>query len=149
LRLPYAAPYKETRGYVEGVAPGDTSAGLEGAEFGAVAERWTRIWHFFERDASEDWSSTADPAGPRAAYRWSTWAADTERDPIRIIDGAIIAIYPDSTGFSHWRLKMGVGNAYQEIPVGRGELLAYARNVVVLPGISRADVTGLLIEPVK
>jgi hypothetical protein len=149
LRLPYTAPSKEQRNYGEGVAPRDTSAGPAGAEFGVVAERWTRIWHFFERAPEEDWESTESPAGPRIAYRWTMWAADTQRDPIRIINGAIASIYPGSNGLTWWRMHIGVGNGYQEIPPGRGPLVAYARNIVVLHGIAKADVLKLLTRPVN
>jgi hypothetical protein len=148
VRLPYNALATAQRSYGnEGAGPRDTSAGPAGAEFGVVAERWTRIFHFFERAAEEDWSSTSNPAGPRTAYRWSMWAADTERDPIRILDRVVMAIYPNTDGFRNWRMHMGVGNAYQEIAEGRGSMLAYARNVVILHGTPANEIPALLLKP--
>jgi hypothetical protein len=141
LRLPYNVPSKETRNYGnEGAGPRDTSAGPEGAEFGAVAERWTRIWHFFERAPEEDWDG-------KTAYRWFMWAADTTRGPVRILNGVVISM--PTAGITHWRMHMGVGNAYTEVPAGRGPLVAYARNVVALHGTSKADVLTLLERPVN
>jgi hypothetical protein len=143
LRLPSNVASTKQRSY------GQEAAGPRDTEFGVVAERWTRIWHFFERAPEEDWSSTSTPAGPRIAYRWYMWAADTVREPVLILNGVVVAIYPNTSGFENWRMHMGVGNAYTDVQPGRGPMLAYARNVVVLHGISKADVLTLLTKPVN
>jgi hypothetical protein len=139
--MPQGVPTSQARRYTEAVAPMENEGGI-------VAERWTRFFYYFERAADLDWTSDVAPAGPRRAYRWSLWLADTERDPIRILHEAVVAIDPAASGFTLMRIKMGVGNADQDIPAGRGPLTAYARNAVVLHGTSKSDVLALLQKPI-
>jgi hypothetical protein len=152
--LPYNAPAKERRNYSEAVQPFDTSVSAAGAEFGLVAERWTRIWHYFERVPAEDWVSD-DPkwVGEQMhAYKWTMWFADTEREPVRMMDGAIVGV-PDSFGRDHFvQANMGFGSGNTNKPakkVVRGDLTAYTRNWVVLHGTPKAGVLTLLQKPAK
>jgi hypothetical protein len=152
LRLPYGAPAREQRTYSEGVGPLDASIRPEGMEFGVVAERWTRYWAFFERAEREDWlSDFARFTGKTMpAYKWSVWAADTVRDPVRILDEAIVAVHPDSPGgFGKLRIELDVSAADDRIPAGRGDLITYTRNYVVLHGTQKADVLAMLQKPTR
>jgi hypothetical protein len=153
VRLPYTAPSGETRGYVEAMAPFDSSVYKPGVEIGVVGERWTRYWHYFERAPSQDWvSNHASYTGQTMnAYKWSLWFADTVREPLRAVDEAIIGIPSASINqFVSARMQMGSGNANENSKyAGRGDLVAYTRNVVVLHGISKADVGALLVKPVN
>jgi hypothetical protein len=152
-RLPYGAPSKEQRNYGgEMVGPLDTSVRPEGMEFGVVAETWTRYWAFFERDEANDWDVTSPPApasqaGRMRAYKWSVWAADENREPVRIINDVIISPHPKSGGWQTVRIEMDISN--EEIPAGRGPLVAYTRNYVVLHGTRKADVLAMLQKPVR
>jgi len=151
LRLPYDAPAREQRRYVEGIAPVDTSVRPEGMEFGNVAERWTRYWSFFERAPKEDWiSDTPGFVGKSMrAYKWTLWGADTEREPVRILNEVIVSVHPDSPGgFMKLRVEFAAGNGLRASRwEGRGPLVAYTRNFVVLHGTPKADVLAMLKKP--
>lgn len=153
LRLPYGAPYKEQRGYTEGLAPVDASVDPRGAEIGIVGDRWHRFWHYFERAPDQDWTSAyATTLGqPRKAYRYSMWFADTQRGPIRVVNEAIISIpATDTKGIVQMAAHMGAGNSnVGSMYAGRGALIAYTRNWVVLHGTSKDDARALLVPPVK
>jgi hypothetical protein len=153
LSLPYDAPANERRTYSEGVAPVDSSADPSGAEFGIVGERWTRYWHYFERVPSEDWvSDHPDYAGQMMnAYKWTHWAADTVRSPIRIINEAIVGMPSTLTKqIVHARTEFAAGNSNEgSLYAGRGDLIAYSRNWVALHGTQKADVLAMLQKPVN
>jgi hypothetical protein len=149
VRLPANAPNNERRDYGnEAIAPVEN-------EFGLAGERWTRYWHYFERRPAEDWVSDVDKDAFRGqsmnAYAWSMWAADTERGPVRILNERIIGINASEAGqISIARFTFGAGNAGRETEgkVGRGDLVGYTRNWVVLHGTSKANVLALLQKPV-
>jgi hypothetical protein len=127
----------------------DTEVRPQGMEFGIVAERWTRVWWFFERAEAEDWQATV--GGTRRdvkAYKMSIWVADVNRDPVRTHKDVVLAFDPGSTGLSTVRWVVSVGDGNIVVP-GRGTMTAYLRNVVVLHGTPRADVLAMLQKPVN
>jgi hypothetical protein len=150
LRLPYGGA--TTRPYVEGIAPVDTSVIPGGAEFGVKAETWTRYWHFFERASSLDWFDATFLGGKTfPAYKWSMWAADANRGPMRILNEVIASVHPDSPGgLGELRVEfLSGGGIVDAIPPGRGPLVAYTRNFVVLHGTSKAAAVAILQKPAQ
>jgi hypothetical protein len=150
LNLPYNAGAGNQRNYNEGEAPVDTTAGPKGAETGVVGERWHRIWHYFERVPSEDW--TTENSVAMHAYKWSYWMADTVRDPIRMLNEAIIGIPVSDTKHVTFVTVANHGAGQSNIEalyIGRGDLTAYYRNLVVLHGTRKADVLTMLQKPVN
>jgi hypothetical protein len=147
--LPYGAPPKEQRGYTEAIQPFDTETYPAGQEFGLVAERWHRLWHYFERAPEEDWSDPTIKNGPDMhAYRWSFWFADAERGVVRMLNGAVIGIPAASKGFARARMIYGKGGVEADaLTLARPDLIGYARNVVILHGTRKADVLALLRAP--
>jgi hypothetical protein len=151
LNLPYTAPAGDARNYNEGIAPVDTTAGPEGAETGIVGERWHRIWHYFERAPAEDWINETT-GEEMQAYKWSYWLADTVRNPIRMLNEAIIGIpVSDTSHVTHVTIaNHGAGQSnIESLYIGRGDLTAYYRNLVVLHGTRKADVLTMLQKPVN
>jgi hypothetical protein len=151
---PYNWPVnQEKRGYgPEMVGPLDTETYPAGQEWGVVAERWTRYWAYFERIPSLDWQSTSTKyPGTMRAFKWTVWSADTQRPVTRILNEALVAPNPtDSGSFTYLWLEMNVSapqTAVDRMNAGRGPLTAYARNVVVLHGTSKADALKLLQRP--
>jgi hypothetical protein len=149
-RLPYGAD--QIRNYAEAMQPFDTSVVPGGMELGIVGARKTRFYWYFERDATLDWVSQSESLFGKtmSAYKWSVWMADTERDPLRQIDEAGVGIPTEDTRqIASMRLQMGSGEANEaSMYAGRGDLVAYASNIVVLHGISKAEVESLLAKPV-
>lgn len=152
-KLPYAPCGTPVRGYAESITPFATSVNPCGTEIFIVGERWTRFWHFFERAPGEDWVSThRDYIGQTmAAYKWSVWYADTEREAQMHVEDAVVGMpmsAHDAGAFTHLQMQMGSGNA--NLPskyAGRGDLVGYARNLVILAGTSKSDVLALLQRP--
>lgn len=151
--LPTHVPTRQGRSYNEAIAPVDNSAVSGGQELGMVGDRWTRIWHYFERVPTEDWvSAYPGLSGTKmAAYKWSLWMADTKREPMRFTNEGIIGIpSDDSSQIIELLIQFAPGNSAEgSMYVGRGQLTAYYRNVVVLHGTSKGDVLPLLRKPVQ
>jgi hypothetical protein len=155
--LPYIRPVKgENRSYgPEMVGPLDTETYPPGQEWGVVAERWTRYFSFKERAPELDWESTdLKFPGRMRAFKWSVYAADTEREPTRILNDARIAPNPlVPGGWTYLWLEMNVSAPQAAVdrmndPVNpRGTLTAYARNVAILHGLSKAEMLTLLEKP--
>jgi hypothetical protein len=151
--LPTNVPTTQAREYPEAIAPVDESVYPGGREFGVVAERWTRTWHYLERVPSEDWVSDAPNFIGTAmrAYKWTQWMADTARVPIRFMAGAVVG-FPAATGangLTELQVQVSPGNSADgSLYVGRGPLVGYVRNVAVLHGIDAAAVPALLQQPV-
>jgi hypothetical protein len=153
---PYTAPKPEQRGYGgEMVGPLDTETYPGGQEWGVVAERWHRYWSYFERAPELDWDSLdLKYTGRMRAFKWSVWAADTERPVTRILNEVIVAPNPlHPNGFTNLWLEMNVSAPQAAIdrindPVNpRGPLVGYFKDVAVLHGTSKADVLTLLEQP--
>jgi hypothetical protein len=153
-RLPYGFSGTQQRNYSdEALGPRDTSVFPRGAEWGVAAETWTRYWAFFERDPANDWvTNHPNFAGSKMrAYKWTIWASDGNRAPVRIIDGLHVAPHPSQPGgWTNLRFELNVSAsqaAKDRIAAGRGPLVAYARNVVVLHGTPKSEVLKLLQRP--
>jgi hypothetical protein len=155
-RFPVDAPTNQQRWYQdEGMQP-------MAHEFGIVPARRHRIWDVLIRTPERDWINTfVRPDGSKTdlygkqmcAYRYSMWGADTERDPILILDGALVTIgHADTTqGIGSARFSMSAGNAGRETEqlVGRGELVTFQQQWACLVGTPAEDVPDLLKKPVS
>jgi hypothetical protein len=126
---------------VGGRSYGGNSVGPLSNEFGVAPETWTRYWLYLEHH--DDW------------YRLYLWVSDETRDAVQVYDGLQVAprgngrparISMDGT-WDIFRLEYNTSS--NVVPEGRGELVAYARNVVMLKGLSRDGVQGLLQRPVR
>lgn len=151
VTLPYDVPEKERRGYTESIAPICSTVDPGGQEVGVVAETWTRYWLYFERDETLDWvTQHSNWAGQLlAAYKWSLWFADVAREPLLVVDQAVIGC-PKSwqKHITRLRCEFAAGNSNVDSKYeGRGDLVAYTRNWACLHGTAREDVLGLLQRP--
>jgi hypothetical protein len=123
-----------------GVGPNITAYNTLAPRVGTFAvrpETWTRLFAYFKTPASgEMW------------WQYSLWAADPQTDPVQIYER--LQIRPgrgSETGSweSFWlEYNTSVGVAGSNRP-NRPPLVAYARNVVMLQGVT--DVTPLLQRP--
>lgn len=140
-----------SRKYGEAVAPVVHNATFPGGtELGIVAKRWTRFFHFLERAPDEDWISNrgrfAGKNQPMEAYRWYHWLADTERDPILMIDGAIVS--PNTTVPKRWaEVKSEFQGGAGTPNISTVPLPIHTRNWAVTHGTSKDEVLGLLEKP--
>ena len=110
------------------------------AEFAVAPERWTRFWAFSDPHPDGEW------------HRFSLWVADEARAAVMVCDG--LQIQPrtrNPLGISmdgSWDiLRLEYNTSTSGGPEGRGPLVGYVRNVVMLRGVSAAAVTGLLARP--
>lgn len=104
------------------------------AQFAIMPEVWTRYWVYFK------------PVGEW--HEFSLWMADENREPVLLIDR--LQIKPNSlegkaTGWEKFWIEYNTSS--NGIPAGRGPLVSYARNVVMLHGV--ADPARLLERPMK
>lgn len=109
------------------------------AEFGQRAETWTRHWLYLEDDTT--W------------YRLSLWMADKNQGPIRIYDKLQVKPREVGVGVSMngvWGILRVEYNTSKSLVTGTEPrpLINYARNVVMLKGLSEAQVLALLQRPV-
>lgn len=141
-RFPTDAPTTQQRDY------GNEAICPMAAECGIVAERWTRLWYYFARTPAADWDPqvTAFP-GLWSAYQYSVWAADTVRDPVCLLNDVIVGVPASQPRqIVSCRCSLGPPNG-TIVPPGRGDLVQYHRNWVVLHGTSKAEVLALLQKP--
>jgi hypothetical protein len=96
--------------------------------FLTAPEKWTRYWVFL------------NPAG--TWWELSLWAADTSRDPVQILDKALVQPKSGTRWDQFW---LEYNTSTDAIKPGRPNLVSYCRNVVMLQGLS--DPTPLLIKP--
>ena len=118
----------------DGVNYGSDALGPMVGDFAVAPERWTRYWASFAHvvlDGADYWA-------------FSLWVADEDRDPTLIIDGA--PIRPDARDGAWQSFWLEYNTSTSTIVPGRGELVAYARNVVMLQ--DPTDVPALLRRPV-
>ena len=92
-----------------GYNPADDPLTPQSNEFTVVHDKWTRLFVFW------DWSS-----GQQLV---TVWAADEDRDPIKLYDSLRVDI--DDDGFTHWRFQ---GDTSQPPRTGP-ELVLFLRNV--------------------
>jgi len=139
--------YREAESWGPNVVAGDKLGGRNYGsqaigpmlnEFAIAPERWTRFWALLVPDG--DW------------YRFSLWAADTQRDAVQILDGLQIrpgVKTPDGIVGSMdgtWEIfRVEYNTSTTAAWEGRGDLTAYFRNMAVLRASS---VQGLLKRPV-
>ena len=127
---------------VDGRSYGSNSMGPIHEEFGVVGESWTRYWAFFEPQPDGQW------------YRFSLWVADEARDAVLVLDqlqvrpriGGPPAVSMDGE-WDAFRLEYNTSTS--GVPEGRGPLIAYVRNVIMLRGTSHAGIGELLERPVS
>jgi hypothetical protein len=102
--------------------------------FAIMPETWTRYWAYFNPVANR-W------------FEFSMWVADETHSPVKTIDRLLIKPdYPE--GAIGWEgLWLEYNTSSTVIPPGRGPLVGYARNVVMLRSVS--DPTQLLERPVR
>jgi hypothetical protein len=96
--------------------------------FHTAPEVWTRYWMFLK------------PAG--SYYELSLWVADVNRDPVLILDRALVQPKSGYRWDSFW---LEYNTSTDLVKAGRPDLISYARNLVMLHGIS--DPTPYLIRP--
>jgi hypothetical protein len=99
--------------------------------FAIQPETWTRYWAFFK------------PAGEW--YEFSLWMADENLDAVLLIDRLQLKPNPDSSRRDWEKFWLEYNTSANTIPEGRGPLVAYARNVVMLRNVP--DPTNLLQRP--
>lgn len=103
------------------------------ATFVIKPETWTRYWVYFK------------PAGEW--HEFSMWLADETRDPVLVLDG--LRMKPNyalgATGWETFWIEYNTSG--KGLPEGFGSRVAYARNVVMLRGVT--DPRGILERPVK
>jgi hypothetical protein len=113
---------------MNGRSYGNNSLGPIANEFGIRPERWARHWLFVSPDG--DW------------YRLSYWVADATQNPVQVYDR--VQVNPKLPApWQCFRLEYNTSSAPN--PSLRGPLVAYARNVVMLRGVS--NVSALLQRP--
>lgn len=107
----------------------------QAAQFGLAPETWTRYWVHFR------------PMGEW--YEFSVWVADETRDPVRLFRALQMKPNPNdqSAFWNKFWLEYNTSLDSSRMPAGRGPLVSYARNVVMLRGI--IDPTRLLVRPAK
>lgn len=104
------------------------------SQFAIMPEKWTRYWAFF------------NPVGEW--YEFSLWLADAARGPVLILDRLQIKPnYP--SGASGWQtFWLEYNTSSHGWDTGFPARVGYARNVVMLRGLSPSTVQTLLQRPV-
>jgi hypothetical protein len=97
--------------------------------FAIAANTWTRYWVQVTPRAGSPW------------WNFSMWMADESRDPVKLFDNE--AVKPKGQGWE--RLWLEYNTSTNAVKQGRGELVGYVRNVVVLKPLG--DVTPILQRP--
>jgi hypothetical protein len=125
---------------INGRSYGSSSMGPLEAEFGVQPETWTRYWAFFEPQTDGQW------------YRFSLWVADETRDPVLMLDQVQlrprIGAPPETSMEGSWDiLRLEYNTSSSGVPEGRGPLVAYARNAIVLHGTALEEAIALLERP--
>jgi len=113
---PYRGSSERKGARVGGVNYGNGSLGGLLTNFGVAPNTWTRYWvSLVPRKDSEFWD-------------FSLWVADERRDAVLLYDKE--GIKPKGMGWDRFWLEYNTSTS--KVREGRGELVAYARNVVVL-----------------
>ena len=102
--------------------------------FHVQPEKWTRYWAYFKA-----------PASGSIWYEYSLWAADATTGPVLIYDRMQVRPSPQSTSASWEAFWLEYNTSTATVKAGRPPLVAYARNIVVLKGVTNP--TSLLIRP--
>ncbi len=126
----YGGSAARRRSRVGDVNYGGGSVGGQLATFAIAPNTWTRYWVQIT---------------PRAASEWwdlSMWMADEARGPVQLFKQE--AIKPKGKGWD--RLWLEYNTSTNGVKPGRGELVSYVRNVVVLKPLG--DVSTILQRPV-
>lgn len=134
LALTDVRPYKgsaEHRGsVVNGTKYGSGSLGGLLTNFPIAPNTWTRYW------------VQLVPTGDNGWWEFSLWLADERRKPVALYEKA--RIKPNGSGWD--RLWLEYNTSTSQLKPGRGELVSYVRNVVVLR--LAGDVRPILQSPV-
>ncbi len=104
-------------------------------EFYIQPDTWTRVWVLLEGEVSTR----------SAPVQLSVWLADEQRNPVQLYD-RINVISPDherGVGIFRYEFDSSTSTSLN----GPGQ--QYQRNFVVLRGVTKAEVVGLLQKPVK
>lgn len=113
---PYRGSSEHKGAKVDGVNFGNGSLGGLRAAFGVAPNTWTRYWvSLVPRPGSSYWD-------------FSLWVADEARDAVLLYDKE--GIKPNGDGWERFWLEYNTSTS--KVQEGRGPLVAYARNVVVL-----------------
>jgi hypothetical protein len=109
-------------------------------QFNVRPERWVRHWQLIEYGMDpEPWRS--DPPGTLM----SLWVADEDRQPLQVYDRLQVTLWPP--GIRKFWIEFNTST--NEVKVGRPNLIAYVRNIVILKDVSFAGVSALLERPVR
>jgi hypothetical protein len=99
-------------------------------QFAIMPETWTRYWAYFNKVG--EW------------HEFSLWLADPTRDPVLILDRLQMPnTLAGATGWEKFWLEYNTSDHGKA--EGFGERVAYARNIVMLRGVT--DVKSLLKRP--
>ncbi len=125
---------------INGINYGSNSLGPMTNEFSIAKQIWTRYWAFFEPQADGEW------------YRFSLWLADENRDPVLVHSQLQIMPQigpPNMTSMDGtWgKLRLEYNTSTMGVPAGRGPLVSYVRNVVMLKGPTLSNITSILLKP--
>jgi hypothetical protein len=104
------------------------------ADFHVKPETWTRYFAEFKA-----------PAAGSIWYEYSLWVADATTGPVLIYDHLQVRPSPQSTTASWEGFWLEFNTSTLAVKPGRPSLVAYARNVVMLKGVS--NVGSLLVRP--
>jgi len=127
---PYNGSSKRRGSKVGGANYGNGSLGGLRANFPVAPNTWTRYWVRLAPQAEGGW------------WDFSLWVADEKRQPVLLYDQE--AVRPNGAGWD--RLWLEFNTSASGVKEGRGELVSYVRNVVVLR--DTRDVESLLERPV-
>lgn len=117
-------------GTVDGINYGtDQALGPMVGTFIVAPETWTRYWIYL------------NPAGTWTEL--SLWVADVHRDPVQILDRALVTPRPGYTRWDSFWLEYNTSTDL--VKAGRPDLISYARHVVMLQGVG--DPRPLLKRP--
>jgi hypothetical protein len=126
---PYNGSSKRKGSVVGGTKYGNGSLGGLRANFPIAPNTWTRFWVRLAPHTQDDW------------WDFSLWVADEKRDAVLLYDQE--AVRPNGKGWD--RLWLEYNTSTSGVKEGRGELVAYVRNVVVLR--DTRDTESLLERP--
>ncbi len=94
-------------------------------------ETWTRYWVYI------------NPAG--SWYELSYWMADENQAPVQILDKRLVTNKFNGARWDEFWVEFNTST--DAVKPGRGNLVAYVRNVAILHGLSFNTVTSLLQKP--
>lgn len=120
--------------------PGTTNSSSETfeprlTEFMIKANKWTRAWIYVE-------GTIGGGVGGELVYM-SAWAADEDREPVQIYNR--LAMYTPAKGFDRFHAHY---DSSQDVATN-GLMKSWNRNLVMLQGLTPAEVQKLLQKPVR